>query len=114
MTVEEWQTELRRQFAANRDFEVTNTGDHPVFSDFKVYNPESDKAYKVSVRDNISSFNYCSCPDFRVNGLGTGKHLEFVLNDLRRLKRNQKYFNRVQERKRIADLSFDRCRGCRG
>lgn len=97
MTVEEWQTALRKQFAAEQNFLVKNTGDHPVFSDFSLYNPESDKTYKVSVRDNINSFNYCSCPDFKINGLGTCKHIEYVLKDLRRLKRNQKYFNRVQD-----------------
>ena len=99
MPVEEWQAALRMQFAADKYFEVTNTGDHPVFSDFTVFNPESEKSYKVSVRDNQSSFNFCSCPDFRINGLGTCKHIEYVLNDLRRLKRNQKYFSQVQNQK---------------
>jgi SNF2 family DNA or RNA helicase len=28
---------------------------------------ETDKIYKVSVRDNTTSYNYCSCTDFKVN-----------------------------------------------
>ncbi|MBN1560791.1 hypothetical protein JW998_11110 [candidate division KSB1 bacterium] len=39
MSVEEWQIALRRQFAEKQNFAVQNIGDHPVFSDFLVYNP---------------------------------------------------------------------------
>jgi len=97
MSLEEWQTELRKQFAADQKFEVKNIGNHPVFSDFEVFNPDSGKSYKVSIRDNNSSFNFCSCPDFKINGLGTCKHIEYVVADLMRLKRNQRYFNQIQQ-----------------
>jgi SNF2 family DNA or RNA helicase len=93
LSVEDWQEALRKQFAADQKFEVTNTGTHPVFSDFQVYNPASEKMYKVSVRDNQSSYNFCSCPDFKINGLGTCKHLEYVLADLKQRKNSQKYFD---------------------
>ena len=63
MSLEKWQTELRKQFAADQKFELKNIGDYPVFSDFEVFNPDSGKSYKVSVRDNKNSFNFCSCPD---------------------------------------------------
>jgi superfamily II DNA or RNA helicase len=92
LTVEAWQEALRKQFAADQKFEVTNIGEHPVYSDFEVFNPESDKTYKVSVRDNQSSHDFCSCPDFKINGLGTCKHVEYVLAELKRLKKNQKFF----------------------
>lgn len=36
MPLEEWQAQLRKQFAADLKFEVSNIGDHPVFSDFEV------------------------------------------------------------------------------
>ena len=97
LSVEDWQEALRKQFAADQKFEVTNAGAHPVFSDFEVYNPASEKMYKVSVRDNQSSYNYCSCPDFKINGLGTCKHIEYVLADLKLRKRNHKYFDQVYD-----------------
>ncbi len=97
MPLEVWQTELRKQFAADQKFEVKNTGDHPVFSDFEVYNPESGGSYKVSIRDNKNSYDFCECPDFKINGLGTCKHIEYVMADLRRLKRNHKYFSQIQQ-----------------
>ena len=46
MSLEEWQTELRKQFAADQKFGVKNIGDHAVFSDFEVFNPDSGKAIK--------------------------------------------------------------------
>ncbi len=92
LTVEAWQEALRKQFAADQKFEVTNIGEHPVYSDFEVFNPASEKTYKVSVRDNQSSHDFCSCPDFKINGLGTCKHVEYVLAELKRLKKNQQFF----------------------
>jgi len=96
LTVEEWQAALRKQFAAEQDFKIENIGSHPVFSDFQVYNPKSDKTYKVSIRDNQHSHNYCSCPDFRVNGPGTCKHIENVVLTLKKNQSNWKYFNHNQ------------------
>ena len=96
MTVDQWQAELRKQFALTQQFRITNIGTHPVYSDFQVFNPESEKTYKVSIRDNISSFNFCSCPDFKINALGTCKHIEFVLFSLFQNKKNRKYFGSEQ------------------
>lgn len=97
MSVDQWQAELRKQFALKQDFKVKNLGNHPVYSDFEVFNPETEKSYKVSVRDNISSYNYCSCPDFTINTLGTCKHVEFVLLHLLKYKKNLKYFGHKQK-----------------
>ncbi|MFW6019910.1 MAG: DEAD/DEAH box helicase [Bacteroidales bacterium] len=96
LSLDNWQAALRKQFAAEQDFDIRNIGNHPVFSDFEVYNPKSEKTYKVSIRDNIQSHNFCSCPDFRVNGLGTCKHIENVLLTLKKKKSNWKYFNQTQ------------------
>ena len=34
MTVDQWQAELRKQFALKQQFRITNIGTHPVYSDF--------------------------------------------------------------------------------
>ncbi len=57
-------------------------GDHPIFSDFRLTNPISGKTYNLIIRGNQPGANYCSCPDFAVNNLGTCKHLEFTLSRL--------------------------------
>ncbi len=40
--------------------------------------------YRVEIRSLDAHENSCTCPDFRVNGLGTCKHVEAVLERLRR------------------------------
>jgi len=79
MSLEEWQIELRRQFGPNQDFRVRNVGGEPIFSEFQVTNPETERTYRVAIRGSALGENYCSCPDFAVNNLGTCKHVEHVL-----------------------------------
>lgn len=92
MTIDEWQAGLRRQFAAVQNFNVENIGDHPVFSDFHVHNPISDKTYKVAIRSQEAGLNFCSCPDFKVNLLGTCKHIEYVLYKINSITNNRNLF----------------------
>lgn len=84
MTLEEWQLALRRQFGEQQGFLLENRGDHPIFSDFSLTNPQSGKTYRVAIRGNAQGSNYCSCPDFRINTLGSCKHIEFTLAHLSR------------------------------
>lgn len=67
---------------------MENIGIHPIFSDFEVFNPKTDKTYKVAVRSENPSMDFCSCPDFKINTLGTCKHIEYVLYQLKRKKSN--------------------------
>lgn len=84
LTLEAWQTALRKQFGLEQKFQLENVGDHPVFSDFQVTNPQSKQTYRVVIRGGGLADNFCSCPDFATNTLGTCKHLEFTLAKLRR------------------------------
>ncbi len=42
------------------------------------------RRYQVHIRNLSKRANYCSCPDFAVNRLGTCKHIEAVLHKLRK------------------------------
>jgi superfamily II DNA or RNA helicase len=84
MDLGEWQTELRRQAGRETRLVVRNLGDDPVFSEFSVTNPETKRTYRVVVRGESPGVNFCSCPDYAVNTLGTCKHIEATLNRLRR------------------------------
>ncbi len=106
ISVEDWQTALRKQFAVEQKFDVTNMGDHAVFSDFEVYNPISKNTYKVAIRDGAVSTNFCSCPDFAINNLGTCKHIEYVLHSLLKYKKYQKIYQKPP-RITYASLSID-------
>jgi len=79
ISVEDWQTQLRRQFGREQSFLLENIGAAPVFSEFAVTNPESGGRYRVAIRGTAPGENFCSCPDFATNDLGTCKHIEFTL-----------------------------------
>lgn len=78
-SLEQWQRALRRQFGEQQHFILKNTGGRPFFSDYSLTNPESGKTYKIAIRGEEPGMNYCSCPDYRINNLGTCKHIEFTL-----------------------------------
>ncbi len=80
--LEEWQRLLRKQFAEQQGFRLKNIGDHPIFSEFSLINPMSGKTYKLAIRGDKPGDNYCSCPDYAINNLGTCKHIEFALSKL--------------------------------
>lgn len=92
LTTEEWQKKLRKQFAQAQSFKIKNTGGHPVYSDFSVFNPVSKNTYKVSIRNEKAGYNFCNCPDFKINQLGTCKHVEYVLFKLSNNRKVKKYF----------------------
>ena len=54
----------------------------PFYGTFAVVSEGSGMPYQVEIRSLTSRQNSCTCPDFRVNGLGTCKHVEAVLNEL--------------------------------
>ncbi len=79
LSLEEWQVGLRKQFAETKEFGIEKLGREPVFTDYRVTNHENHNSYKVSLRDNMHSMNFCECMDFKTNLLGTCKHIEAVI-----------------------------------
>jgi len=84
LSLEEWQTALRRQFIETRTFGIEKIdGYASPFGDYIVRNPETKNAYKVAFRGLNSPMNFCSCMDFKTNRLGTCKHLEALILQLK-------------------------------
>lgn len=79
LEVADWQTALRRQFGREQNFALENLGQEPVFSDFRVSNPASGTHYRVAIHGQAPGQNFCTCPDYATNDLGTCKHIEFTL-----------------------------------
>ncbi len=73
---------MRRQFGREQAFGLENIGAEHFFSEFRVSNAQSEDAYRVAVRGKRPGDNYCACPDYATNELGTCKHIEFVLAQL--------------------------------
>ncbi len=92
LPLEQWQIALRKQVAQKQKFRLKNIGEEPLFSEFTVTNPETGGHYRVAIRGQKIGDNYCSCPDFSVNTLGTCKHIEFTLAKLERKRGGKKAF----------------------
>jgi len=109
MSIDTWQIILRKQFGIKQDFTVCNIGNHPVFSDFTVYNPETESTYKVAIRSlDRNKGNFCSCPDFTINTLGTCKHIEYLLYTLQSDHQKQKYLDdEVYEKKSSLSIRYE-------
>ncbi len=82
MDAAQWQTRLRRQFGRAQAFRLENIGGSAFFSEYQVTNPHSRTSYRVAIRSTQPGENFCACPDFATNDLGTCKHIEFVLGKL--------------------------------
>ncbi|RLS57961.1 MAG: helicase Snf2 [Planctomycetota bacterium] len=82
----EEQLDLRRQRAAQSLFRIENLGRNKVFSDYRVININNTRntAYKVSIRGFNTGENFCECPDFKINTLGSCKHIIAVLDVLQK------------------------------
>ena len=78
-TTDEDEINRRRVRARTEAFRISNTDPrHPIFSNFRVCSG-SGLSYSVEVRDVRQRQFACDCVDYRINGLGTCKHVEAVL-----------------------------------
>ncbi len=81
MLIEE-QIAARQERAANAVAKILERPPGGVLGDYTIMSA-SGKHYRVAVRGTGLFENYCSCPDFAVNTLGTCKHIEAMLARLR-------------------------------
>ncbi len=77
------QVHLRRRRAASQALTIECLEPrHRFFGTFRV-SSERAGSYGVEIRSLTERLNSCGCPDHRVNGLGTCKHVEAVLAHLK-------------------------------
>jgi hypothetical protein len=81
-TTDEDEVNRRILRARTEKYGIRNLVPHePVFSDFEVKS-QSGLTYTVEILDIAHRRFHCDCVDFQVNGLGTCKHVEAVLQHL--------------------------------
>jgi hypothetical protein len=81
-TTDEDETRLRQQRAREEQPRIRNLEPaYKIFSQFEVVS-KSGMTYVVELRSLADRIFSCTCTDFRVNGLGTCKHVEAVLLNL--------------------------------
>jgi len=91
----EQQIAERRERASSAIAKVLERPGGEPYGDYRVKSA-SGKTYRVAMRGPGLFENYCSCPDFAVNTLGTCKHIEALLLRL------GKRYGRVLESRRFA------------
>lgn len=92
MSLEAWQMALRKQYARQTAFTVQKLGPEVVFSDYQVSSESSSGSYRVALRSENNTANFCTCLDYKINRLGTCKHIEavFAFIEKKHLKRKLK------------------------
>jgi SNF2 family DNA or RNA helicase len=98
----EEQIDIRRQRARDDKLQIENIGKKKVFSEYRVANPRTSGQYTVTIRGFDVGENFCSCPDFKSNTLGTCKHIESVLESIRDESATLRQKNAVVTRPEIA------------
>ncbi len=82
LTTDADEIERRRWRGANESFQIDpDPREQDFFSIFDVRS-ETGQRYRIEIRSLVEPVNACNCPDHRINGLGTCKHIEAVLHRL--------------------------------
>ncbi|TWT97351.1 DEAD/DEAH box helicase [Neorhodopirellula pilleata] len=68
----------RQKRADEEDMRVRSADPSTPWADYVTTSHNTGKTYRVSLRGLEPHQSYCSCPDFRTNGLGTCKHILHV------------------------------------
>jgi hypothetical protein len=88
--------ERRRLRGVNEAIRIeSQTPDEVFFGGFQAHSG-SGQAYSVEIRSLVEPINSCDCPDHRVNGLGTCKHIEATLYRLQH--RRKRAFQKAADR----------------
>jgi hypothetical protein len=109
-TTDQDEINRRRWRAETGTFRITNLDRrHPIFSDFRVESG-SGLAYEDEIRDIQQRQFHCGCVDFRINGLGTCKHVEAILLHLQARFRRL-YAAAARRGSTRIDVTVDPCSG---
>ncbi|MEL7267052.1 MAG: SWIM zinc finger family protein, partial [Planctomycetota bacterium] len=73
----------REKRAAEDPMRVRSMDNSTPWSDYVVSSRSSGKTYRVAIRGHRHEDVYCTCPDYRTNGLGTCKHILHVQSKLK-------------------------------
>jgi len=99
--------ERRRLRGVNETIRIElQTTDDAFFGIFQTHS-DSGQAYRVEIRSLSEPINSCDCPDHRVNGLGTCKHIEATLNRLQH-RRKRAFQNAAGKGSPYIEIFLDR------
>ena len=99
----EQQIAERQERASQLAVKILDRPANGPYGDYQIKS-SSGRTYRVAIRGPGRQENYCSCPDFAVNTLGTCKHIEALLLQLRQ--RGRKALDRAAYRRTRASISL--------
>jgi SNF2 family DNA or RNA helicase len=99
----EQQIAERQERAAARPPKILKRPAGGPYGDYTIKSA-SGRTYRVAIRGHGLFENYCSCPDFAINTLGTCKHVEALLLQLR--KRHRKAMDTAKYKRTRASVSL--------
>jgi len=99
----EQQIAARQERAAAAPLKILKRPASGPYGDYSVKSA-SGRTYRVAIRGLGLFENYCSCPDFAINTLGTCKHVEAMLLRLRQ--RHQKTLETAKFKRTRASISL--------
>ncbi len=99
----EQQIAERRERAAATPLKVLKRPVGGPYGDYTIQSG-SGRSYRIAIRGLSLFENYCSCPDFALNTLGTCKHIEALLLQLR--KRHRRTLETAQYKRTRASISL--------
>ncbi len=74
--------ERRRLRGLNKPSQIESQAQNENFFGAYQVHSNNEQTYRVEIRSLAEPINSCDCPDHRINGLGTCKHIEATLNRL--------------------------------
>ncbi|MFQ5519178.1 MAG: SNF2-related protein, partial [Mariprofundus sp.] len=87
LTSDEDEVERRRHRGAHGHADIRALEPDSGFFGAFLLTSDSGDTYHIEIRSLTELRNSCDCPDHRVNGLGTCKHVEAVLNHIQKRKK---------------------------
>ena len=73
----------RREKARKEKMRITSSNPAKLWTDYLVTSSASGKTYRVALRGTEPGSSYCACPDFKINTLGTCKHILRVVDKMK-------------------------------
>jgi SNF2 family DNA or RNA helicase len=93
--------EDRGERAKKEKMKLESADPGELWTDYTITSSLSGKTYRLALRGWERGESYCSCADFKINTLGTCKHIIFALNRLKK-KFTKAVRNRPYQRKHIS------------
>lgn len=86
ITTDADEAERRRLRGLNEPYRIQSLTHHGGFFDVYQVHSYNGQTYRVEIRSLSEPINSCDCPDHRINGLGTCKHVEATLDQCQQRK----------------------------